>query len=108
MKRRFFLFAAPAIVAAPSLMKISTALFTVPPDVSAWRFDVLYGTKLFQPSLVTNGMVLRMARASLETNRLAEMLIVRDFFAGDRWPEDEKITVRRPIRINRIPPLQIP
>ena len=30
MKRRFFLIAAPAIVAAPSLMRVSTAAKTVP------------------------------------------------------------------------------
>jgi hypothetical protein len=29
MKRRFFLFAAPAIVAAPSLMKVSAAVFPI-------------------------------------------------------------------------------
>lgn len=44
MQRRFFLFAAPAIVAAPSLMRVSTvANLFLPPK------RVLFGTALFAP-----------------------------------------------------------
>lgn len=39
MKRRFFLFAAPAIVAAPSLMRVSTLAQLVPWNVDAEWVD---------------------------------------------------------------------
>lgn len=45
MKRRFFLFAAPAIVAAPSLMKVS-ALVLPPPDPPILSFHDLVTTTL--------------------------------------------------------------
>jgi len=43
MKRRFFLFAAPAIVAAPSLMRVSTAAQMSPYRYSAQEGRILLG-----------------------------------------------------------------
>ncbi len=48
----FGLLAAPAIVAAPSLMRVSSAALEstlAPPGADIWRFDVLYGVKATVP-----------------------------------------------------------
>lgn len=70
MNRRFFLFAAPAIVAAPSLMKVSTIMDALTP-VS------LYPGGLSFSELVTTTLRERSEevwRLSLQNNALLKML----------------------------------
>lgn len=47
MKRRFFLLAAPAIVAAPSLMKVSALVMPTAEAVRVVRNPIRYGSGLY-------------------------------------------------------------
>lgn len=58
MKRRFFLFAAPAIVSAPSLMKVSAL--------------VMPSSTMF-PSLITSSLIFREAMIGLENHLIIDI-----------------------------------
>lgn len=77
MNRRFFLLAAPAIVAAPSLMRVSVA--ALPGDAFS-RFAAAF----IRPQVVAMNrqIIIREAMMHLEDNILLAKLVNRDFAHG--------------------------
>jgi hypothetical protein len=92
MKRRFFLFAAPAIVAAPSLMRVSTlpAALSLFPETRIFSAAVDFGPY----SLLTDDIIMKEALLHLENSLVMSKLMNRDYEAS----APGKIMLRRPIR----------
>lgn len=104
MKRRFFLFAAPAIVAAPSLMRVSTALQLILPEQPAyWRTSGVSGLDGLITATLRNRSH-KLAENVIRNNALLKHLMDRNWvgsagettyygrvgaeLAPDGWEED--------------------
>jgi hypothetical protein len=96
MNRRFFLFAAPAIVAAPSLMRVSTLALTTKEDILDWvgRVTATYSAPR---TLFTNEMILREAMLHLNNTLVASKLVERDWKASEGMKVGDVITIARPL-----------
>jgi hypothetical protein len=79
-----FMLAAPAIVAAPSLMRVSTAAVTVAVEVAPAN------------GLLTSDIILREALMHLENELVLSKLVNRDY---EREFSAGPITIRRPMRL---------
>ncbi len=80
MKRRFFLFAAPAIVAAPSLMRVSTlAQFIMPAPQPIISISELVNTTLRNRSHL-------LAASVMKNNAILQRLMEgNEVGSGDTW-----------------------
>jgi hypothetical protein len=93
VKRRFFLFAAPAIVAAPSLMRVSSAAasaLSLFPETRIFSAAIDFGPH----SLLTDDIIMKEALLHLENSLVMSKLMNRDYEAS----APGKIMLRRPIR----------